>query len=502
MSNITYIRSNSLSSSSIDELSERQKPIDINDIRQNYFLNIFNEMLSHFNYDNSLDEYYLKLQQESIINEKNEYLQSLRSKNFLLYKILPYKYYQYVDFYYHLQSPSSASITSPSPQKIVSKNLLISFVLGFLMLFTEGTSQSFLLTITASFVYMSLLLTRGMPKDYEKKYNSANRRDSNSKIIFWSKTSFFLATSITFTLTLLSYLSSYLINYSLLSTLNHFYIKNVELFENAKLHEWLIKISCLLAVISTGYYTSFYHVFEKSSEDGVRWKKFQQYLNDNTSNYLDEFEEILYTKSGFKPKHWTYPVDTSSNNEDVYSIPVSEDDSQISQQQLINKDSSYILNDDQFKAEEEYQSFLNSSQGKKIIRKKPLQEIPEEWENGMVKNHLNISNTPSKWITKAVTLSSKLIDPKWLEVKTPDSYYESPNADTETTTLGPPSFRELRPLWMLKNFVKSFYNIRKDGNKEKAREYGIYRRGMRKKDPKVKVKKWDGVGINDINSKK
>lgn len=369
-------------------------------------------------------------------------LKELRKKQRTgLMKLVPESLYKYIDYLTSLKK-------TPKSQKEVYKNVGIGAFFSFILFANSNARVARMYWALGNLALMSSLLTRNMPE--VKTMPGMDKR----KVVSWSQNAFKTAVAVTLLHGVASFMASTLLTLPL------------PISAGAK-----IKAVAIISLISTGYYTSFYEVFEKKDENGWRWKRAmdgiltsdeqakaaQMSENEKLSSMYDYYYTPDVDDYPPRPKY----VDEVEKPEEMIQGGASE------------------LDETSAKLEfDEWKDRLKES------RRRPVTDVAPETPWVGSKKDMYVANIPN-WLTKAYK-ANVLKANAWRDV--PNKFAKD-FSEFEPFE-GPLGFRDKSPAW-IDLFSAGVWEEKVAVSRRAARAFGTYRKAMRNIDKEVVLQPCD-----------
>jgi len=391
--------------------------------------------------------------QFELSSTKEEQLQELKRLRLLkrtgLIRLLPQALHKYVDYLNSLKK-------NPMKGELV-RNMAVSAVFSLITILNSRARMALIYSFLGNVAVMSILLTRNMPK-----VNVPMGMDRN-KVVSWSDNSFKTAVGVTAFFSI----SSTIIFSSLLSIL----LSNLNLVQR-------IKSAMALSVLTTGYLTSFYEVFEDKDKNGWRWDRaVEGILPEDVQAKLKE--QVF--GNGKAPLYDTYQFDHNPQIDEYPPLP-----KYIDEVEPAVEDAAAGGSGDYDEVDSKAQ-FDKWNAARKDARRAPiLDALPEEkWMGG--KAGMYVKNVPA-WITNAYK-KNVVKASKWRSM--PIKFAKDTSGDVKPI-IGPIGFRDKRPDWM-DMFGSGVWEEKLTTSRKAARAFGTYRKTMFKIDKKVQLLPCDGA---------
>ena len=352
-------------------------------------------------------------------------------------KFIPEQLHKYIDYLQSLRK-------NPSPKEM-SKSLFIGGFFSFVVWANTSPRSSFMYFVVSALALCSSMLTRNMPA-----VTAAPGMDKK-RIVSWSSNSFYTSLAITLLTAFVGVLTSTLLtNWLPLSRLARG------------------KTAMISAIMSCAYFTSFFEVFEKKSENGSRWKRAMEGI-------ISADEEAKLNSKVFSEKQLTEMYDYNYNPQvDDYPRQPKYID-ELDPLQEVGVGGSGEL--DEGESEEGYQKWKIE---RKESRRPPVTDAPPETPWIGAKAGMYIPKAP-EWLNKAYKVNVLKAN-AWRDVP---SKYKKDNAEFEPEE-GPFGFRDKRPDW-LDMFGTGVWEEKVTASRRAARAFGTYRKTMWKIDKEVKL---------------
>jgi hypothetical protein len=407
-------------------------------------------------------------------------------------RMLPSFIHPYIDYFQSLYK-------APNRFEMI-RGILLGLFLSVVTVLNTGR-RAFTFTCIGNLIPLSILLSRGMPT---KKPMPGMPLQNDRRSIFWSMESFYTATALT---------AMFSIPVVLLTR------GIIALFFSQQIpvqYHWMIPIAA--GILSTNIGTSYYEVYESSTQGGSRWRKaVSQYSSPEslvTATATATATTATSDASSGEPSTTpsiTPAVSTLSNGLNIgnanqlYSIYADEyypdrDDIRglVSSSKPWDKlVPAYIPDMDEIEYEkwrddrtdarlppmEDFDEASIDLGVKKTIRSN--QDSSENTNNNALRDFSVDDDTP-RWIGQHVEKST-LAANAWREIKTT---FERDYSEF-SPIFGPAGFRDKTPEW-----VKLFGKVwaeKTASRRAMARDYGSYRKTMWRTDPDVVIQPYDGV---------
>ena len=363
-------------------------------------------------------------------------LKELRKKQRTgIMKLVPESMYKYIDYLTSLKKP-------PKSPKEVVKNVGIGLFFSFVVWANNRARSSFMFWVIGNLALISSLLTRNMPEvktmfGFDKK-----------RVVSWSPSAFKTAVAVCG-------------------------LHGVVTAIAAAIATWLLPVSteakiksiAISSLISTGYFTSFYEVFEKKEENGWRWKRAMDGI-------LTSDEEAKAAQMSEKAKlgdmydyHYTPDVD------DYPPRPKYVDEIE-KPEEMIQGGSAELDETDAKVHYDEWKESLKDSRRRAVTDVAP--ETP--WVGS--KKDMYVSNIPN-WLNKAYK-ANVLKANSWRDVP---NKFKKDFSEFEPFE-GPLGFRDKSPRW-IDLFSAGVWEEKVAVSRRAARAFGTYRKAMRNIDKEV-----------------
>eukprot|EP01041_Mallomonas_annulata_P004656 gene4656-9239_t len=372
---------------------------------------------------------------------KQQQLQDLREQRLRersgIMQILPESLHKYVDYVRSLYvKPQQADLV---------KNMIMASFFSFVVWANASARSSFMYLVIGKLALMSLLLARNMPQKDMKNPMAGQKR----QVATWSRNAFNTAVGITLCTSISSGLLAFITS-SLLP---------LKIAMNGRL-----KFAMVTSLIASGYFTSFFEVFEEKDKNGWRWTKAME-------NALPADEQELLHAAVYGEKKFTEQYDYEYNPEidDYPPLP-----------KYIDGDQPLV--GDEVDAAAAFDKFMVD---KKERARAPLMEAPPDAPGFGGKKDMYPENIP-KWL-KVAYKKNVTAKNKWSSQpqKFDRSIVEVTIAD------GPMGFRDKKVDWMKSLFGAGIWEDKLGVSRSAARAFGSYRKTMWKIDDQVKLQPAD-----------
>lgn len=379
-----------------------------------------------------ITEFDLNKSQEQQLKE----LKMLRKKQRSgLMKLVPDGMYKYIDYL--------KSLEKKPKKKDLLLNVGIAAFFAFVTAANSRVRSSVMYWGLGNMAMISSLVTRGMTVTKPLPGMEGGRRRAGS----WSKNAFRTAVAITFLYTISSALAFGV------------------LLAPFPLGDGKLKLTAILSLISSGYFTAGYECFEKKGENGWRWKRSMEGLLSNDEQLKANEKDITTLKD-------KYDYDYEPDVDDYPPQPKYQDEVEPEDP---NTQGSTDLQDEG----EALKHFDDWKEMLKDRRRPPVEDVqPEEpWVGGKV--GMYVEKIPS-WVQNAYK-RNVLNANSWRDK--PSKYKK--DYDPEFVAYdGPLGFRDKSPKW-IDQFSAGVWEEKVTVSRRAARAFGTYRKAMRLIDNEV-----------------
>ena len=358
-----------------------------------------------------------------------------------LMKLVPDGMYKYIDYL--------KSMEKKPKKKDLVLNVGIAAFFAFITAVNSRVRSSLMYWMLGNMAMISSLVTRGMTVTKTLPGMEGGRRRVGS----WSKNAFRTAVAITMLYTV----SSALLFGVLLAPFP---------FQEGK-----IKLTAILSLISSGYFTAGYECFEKKGENGWRWKRSMDGLLSNDEKLKANEKDITTLKD-------KYDYDYEPDVDDYPPQPKYQDE-------VEPPDPDTLGSTNEQDEKEALKHFDDWKEALKDRRRPPVEDVQPEtpWVGGKV--GMYVEKIPS-WVQNAYK-KNVLKANAWRDK--PSKYKK--DYDPEFVAYdGPLGFRDKSPQW-IDQFSTGVWEEKVTVSRRAARAFGTYRKAMRLIDNEVVLQPCD-----------
>jgi len=386
---------------------------------------------------------------------KSDQLRELKAQQLLsrsgLIRLVPQPLHKFIDYLTSLRKdPKSGELT---------RNVAVSVVFATVTMLNARARMATLYALVGNVAIMSILLARNMPK------SNAPMGMEKNKVSSWSTSAFRTAVGVT----------------SLFAAMGGLVTGGMSMLIPGLDSILRMRISLALSVLCSGYFTSFYEVFEEKSKNGWRWKRAAEgFLPADVQARLKQ--QVF--GAGDTPITELYDFAYDPQIDDYPPLPRYLDEvNGVDSADGLGIGGCGELDEDV--AQQHYEDWKAE---RRDARKAPvLDALPEEkWVGSKAGMFIEREDAP-KWLNSAYE-KNVLQANKWRG--RPTKYVKD---TTEFEKIeGPIGFRDKQPEW-LDMFGPGIWEEKLMASRAAAREFGTYRKTMWKIDDQVKLRPCDGA---------
>lgn len=380
-----------------------------------------------------------------------------------LVRLLPRSWHIYVDYLISLKK-------GPTTGELI-RNMAIAIVFALLSARARNVRFSFYFGIAGLIMNTSILVMRGAERFMGPRRPGYER----AKVVTYSMASYKTALAIS-------------VLYGLAGLIPSFLLLKASPVKATTSN--ILRLCMPIAILVSGYFSSFYEVYEDKKNAGWRFKRVMRgSANDEISKRL---KSKVFGDAEGGPFSEVYDYDYDPDIHDYPETPKYAD--QVQRHALKGEESEAPVKNAAASGtgfldeEESTELFDKWYKERKDTRKDPIDEAEPDspWVGG--KKGMYPANVP-EWLDSAYKKSNVKAS-KWKGKKS--KYEREKDMAEEVVFYGPYAFRDKTPDWV-QSLESEIWQEKVVASRSVARDYGTYRKSMFKIDKDVKLTKWDGV---------